>query len=76
MIDDLRCMISQMLRIINHTSYILHHTWFLQFNHFTIFHILAIDHEADDGSHFMPALFAGGAGIHVQAAQFIIIHDL
>lgn len=40
---------------------------FSQLDHFTIFNIAAIDREAHDGAHILPALFTGSPRIHVQA---------
>jgi hypothetical protein len=49
---------------------------FTKFNHLTILHIISIDNKPDEGAHFVPALHTGGAGIHMQALQFIVEHDL
>lgn len=48
----------------------------LQFDDFTIFHIIAVNLETDDGSNGLPSLPPGGTGIHVQATQLFIINNL
>lgn len=47
-----------------------------QFNYFGVFHSGTVNYKPDDGPYFMPALFTGSTGVHVQAIELIIIHDL
>ena len=45
-----------------------------QLNYFAVFNIAAVNGKTKQRSHFMPALFAGGAGVHMKAIDFIIVH--
>lgn len=49
---------------------------FTQLYHLAILHIVAIDHELDDGPYAMPALVAGSPGVHVKALEPVVIYDL
>ncbi len=49
---------------------------FPQFYHLTLLHILPIYHKPYQRTHLMPALAACGAGVHMQAFQFVVKHDL
>ena len=46
------------------------------FYYFALLHVFAIDDEADEGAHFVPATGAGRAGVHMQAFELIVVDDL
>ena len=48
----------------------------LEFQHFQVFDVFAVDHKPYGGANMVDSFVSGGAGIDVQQVVFRIVNDL